>query len=51
MKMHRRTRRRKGEVQGHRRRPGHRIRGAYPQGLNLSGHTSNGATTLHAISV
>lgn len=49
--MHRRTRCRKGEVQGHRRRPGHRIRGAYPQGLNLSGHTSNGATTLHAISV
>lgn len=31
--MSRRTCRREREVQGHRRRPRHRLRGAYPQGI------------------
>lgn len=33
--MRRRAGRREGEVQGHWRRPRHRLRGAYPQGINI----------------
>lgn len=32
--MFRRARRREGEVQGHRRRPRHRLRRAHPQGIS-----------------
>lgn len=34
LEMHRRTCRRKGEVQGHWRRSGHRLRGTHSQGIS-----------------
>lgn len=48
--MYRRAGRREGEVQGHRRRLGHRLRRAHPQGITSSeGHSISATRAIHTL--